>query len=342
MIKKLKITNFESWKNQEVTFTEGVNIITGSSDKGKSALKRSLNWCLLNNPVGNAFISHGEKICIVEVDDIKRIKTPSKNEYYLGDICFKAFGVEPPQEILDYHKMEEINWQNQHDSPFLLSKTAGEISRYLNEIVNLGVIDTSLKSINSEIVRNNQNLTNAIEHLESLQLDSKQYLNLPKLTKILNATKQKQFLLIKNKKLLLSLCELKESIEDINVKLMKNKADKANKVFKLLENNIVQKNLLNKKIDTIYSTIQQITNQELLLNDCISPKAERVVNSLIAKKNKVKSKKTTIQEIDRYIAEIKINENKIKELKTNIKNNIGKFPKHCPTCGNLFKGEQND
>jgi len=36
------------------------------------------------------------------------------------------------------------------DSPFLLSSSSGEVARYLNDIVNLNVIDDSLKKVNAK------------------------------------------------------------------------------------------------------------------------------------------------------------------------------------------------
>ena len=58
MIQSLKIQNFQSHKNSELVFSEGINIITGSSNNGKTAILRALGWVITNRPQGLAFKSY--------------------------------------------------------------------------------------------------------------------------------------------------------------------------------------------------------------------------------------------------------------------------------------------
>ena len=57
MLKKLTINNFQSWKKTTIKWHKGVNVIIGKSDKGKSALFRSMYFLIKNRPLGDGFIS---------------------------------------------------------------------------------------------------------------------------------------------------------------------------------------------------------------------------------------------------------------------------------------------
>jgi len=46
MINSLTIQNFQSHKNTTLEFDNGINIIIGQSDSGKTAIIRALNWVI--------------------------------------------------------------------------------------------------------------------------------------------------------------------------------------------------------------------------------------------------------------------------------------------------------
>ena len=58
MISQLTLRNFQSHKASRLRFHPGVNVITGPSDSGKTALLRALLWAVRNRPSGDAFRSH--------------------------------------------------------------------------------------------------------------------------------------------------------------------------------------------------------------------------------------------------------------------------------------------
>lgn len=151
MLKRLKIQNFQAHKELTLDFDEGVTTIVGPSDVGKSAIIRALIWVATNRPAGTEFIRDGAKMATVtlEVDDhvIIRERSKSINRYTLDGTEFTAFGTEPPKEVTDVLNLSGVNFQHQHDSPFWFSLPAGEVSRQLNEIVNLSVIDQTLSGI---------------------------------------------------------------------------------------------------------------------------------------------------------------------------------------------------
>jgi len=81
---KLTLRNFQCHRRLEIPLSQ-ITTIVGSSDSGKSATIRALNYLCLNNLRGNSFITHGKDKCAItlEVDgqQIQRSKTKTSNSY---------------------------------------------------------------------------------------------------------------------------------------------------------------------------------------------------------------------------------------------------------------------
>lgn len=156
MLERLVIHNFQCHHKLVVDFDPQITTIMGQSDQGKSAVLRALRLVCFNAPSGTAFITHGEDECkiILKVDGHKIIRTRSKsiNEYSLDGIIYKAFGQgNVPDDIERLLNVGDINWQRQHDPPFWFSLTPGQVSKELNTIINLGLIDDALAYVGSEL-----------------------------------------------------------------------------------------------------------------------------------------------------------------------------------------------
>jgi DNA repair ATPase RecN len=174
MISSLKIQNFECWKEAEFKFSTGVNVIVAkpgihASDCGKSSIIRAIQWVTTNQPADDSMMSQwldskGETI--VEIifdsgDTVKRLRSKSKNLYYLNNQEFAAFGRgNVPEEIQKVVNFSDINIQTQAESFFLLKETPGEIARYLNQIVRLDKIDSSQSYADNKIRQLNNLITN--------------------------------------------------------------------------------------------------------------------------------------------------------------------------------------
>jgi DNA repair protein SbcC/Rad50 len=171
MINSLTIQNFQSHKETKLEFDNGINIIIGQSDSGKSAVLRALNWVINNKPSGEAFRSNwgGDtevKLKIQIHDDYfqtpTRKKTNTKNTYSIVDpngvTGFSSFGQDVPEEIKQLLNFSPLNMSGQFDSPFLLDMSGGEVARYLNKIVHLDVIDKSLSNIGKVLTKEKTDL----------------------------------------------------------------------------------------------------------------------------------------------------------------------------------------
>lgn len=146
-MKKLILTNFQSHQHTELNLHPAMNCIIGPSDSGKSAIIRAIKWIVFNRPSGNAFVRSGMDGSIVDIDDITRIKGEGVNSYFTGEEKFTAFGASVPEEVTEALNISEINFQHQLDPHFLLTQSAGEVAKMLNEIVDLNVIDRAFKNI---------------------------------------------------------------------------------------------------------------------------------------------------------------------------------------------------
>lgn len=171
MINRLTIQNFQAHDKLRVDFDPGITTIIGPSDIGKSAIIRALQWVCTNQPGGDAFVRHGSNGTTVKlhVDGhvVTRRRSPGGevNEYYLDDNKFVAFGRNVPEAIEALINMGPTGWQRQHDAPYWFSETAGEVSRQLNSIVNLGIIDETLAGVSKAVHRAKSKLETAEEVL---------------------------------------------------------------------------------------------------------------------------------------------------------------------------------
>jgi len=185
MIKSLKLQNFQSHKKTKLELSEGVNVIVGATDSGKSAIIRALRWLVWNRPTGEGFRSTWGGKTLVEITSdntqISRSKDVSTNMYILDTSVYEAFGTDVPKEIADTLNINEINLQQQLDSPFLLSSSPGEVAQHFNRIAHLDQIDEGNRNVQKWIREINSAITHNEEQLEGLEVDLKKYEHLNKL-----------------------------------------------------------------------------------------------------------------------------------------------------------------
>lgn len=155
-LEKLQIRGFGANEKLDIDFSPQVTSIVGKSFIGKSWMLRALRWVLLNKPAGDAFINwdSDEAKVRLSIDSKKviRIRSKSLNTYKFSGKKepYAAFGNDVPKDIAELVNVSDINFQGQHAAPFWFCETAGEVSRQLNSIVNLKVIDSTLAEIDSQ------------------------------------------------------------------------------------------------------------------------------------------------------------------------------------------------
>lgn len=159
MIKELSVTNFQSHEKSKLTFHEGVNVIVGASDSGKTALIRAMRWLIWGRPTGDSIRSNwgGDTSVTLVTENGKVVRDKDKSDSYVlataegEEFTFKAFGTTVPQEVQVFLNLSEINLQSQLDSPFLLSMSPGDVATFFNNVAHLQSIDRGTTNVNSAI-----------------------------------------------------------------------------------------------------------------------------------------------------------------------------------------------
>lgn len=179
-INLMELVNFEIHKHTILEFHPGVNVITGSSDEGKSSIIRSLGLLLFNRPLGTQYIKEGESYSLVSVrldsnDRIDRVRSEEDNyyEHYKGDKkigSYKALRSGIPEQISETMNMSRTNVQMQLDPHFLLntSTSPGEVASQINKVAGLHDIDTTLGNVNKTTRKAKQEQENTKEKIKEL------------------------------------------------------------------------------------------------------------------------------------------------------------------------------
>jgi hypothetical protein len=148
MLQKLEIRNFQAHEHLRVTLDPRVTTIVGRSDVGKSAIIRAITWLATNRPTGTEYINWAadavRATLWVDGHIIRRTRGPELNLYQLDDRAYRAFGQDVPPDIATLLNIDAVNIQGQHDPPFWLVDPPAQVSRNLNTIVNLGIIDETV------------------------------------------------------------------------------------------------------------------------------------------------------------------------------------------------------
>jgi len=190
------LKNFTSWQDVLFPIHSGITTFLGESNNGKSNILRGLIWLFQNSPSGERMRSHWSRrkeekarskpqptvVRLTNIDNfwIERRKSKAENCYFIKGVkdSLEGFGQKVPEEIQRLVNISGINIHNQLDAPFLLISGSGEVTRYLNELANLKVIDISYKNLNSRKLNINSSTKYYESELEKERKKLKQYENL--------------------------------------------------------------------------------------------------------------------------------------------------------------------
>lgn len=166
MIKKLLVKNFEAHERFSASLDPHITTFTGATDAGKSSIIRAIKWLVLNRPLGDSFIRDESKPAHVaiktEKGTVARKKGKGVNIYKVNGQVLEAFGTGVPEEVQEFLGMEELNFQLQFDAPYWFMISPGEVSKQLNQVVDLEVIDSTLSRLAAR-VRERRTEANLIE-----------------------------------------------------------------------------------------------------------------------------------------------------------------------------------
>lgn len=155
MLERLEIRGFQNHKKKVLELDPLITTLTGPSDRGKSAVIRALRWLCLNKSPKKKFIHWDREVAVVTlyIDGHKIVRKKGKgiNAYYMDGEELKSFNRGVPEQISNILKVSDLNFQRQHDPHFWISLPPLQVSKELNQLVDLDVIDRSLSKVSSQL-----------------------------------------------------------------------------------------------------------------------------------------------------------------------------------------------
>ena len=343
MLKKLELINFQKHHHLIVDFDPNITTIIGPSDEGKSAIKRAIEWACLNRPAGNDFMNWDKDNVSValttELGVVTRSWSKGENLYTLKlpdkkTQEYKAFGRNVPEPIEQFLQMSDINFQGQHDQPFWFCNTAGEVSRNLNKIVNLDLIDVTLAKLDSQ-KRTTETLFE--DHANRVEQTKDEYMALS-YTEKLNADmvilRQKAAISITTKKKHDKLYMIESNLVDNNFKIKQ-----LTKILSDSKSIIKLGSKYNKQsfeITKLESHAHKI-NKLLPLADMVPPDTSKLRQHWQTKKEteqKINKLARVLIDVNVIITTAKENKNNIENLKKELKELTKGL---CPICQTPLK-----
>ena len=348
MIQKLEIENYQSHKNTTLNFSPGVNAIIGQSDSGKTSILRALRWVIENRPGGDAFRSSWGGKTSVKITTgqnvIERVKDKTTvNTYALStgeeDLSFAAMGTSVPEEVQNALNINQINYQNQLDRPFLLDNSPGEVAAHFNKIAHLDVIDVGLRNVKSWISGLTKTISIEEIRVAELEEEQSQYDYLPAMEKaiitleVLNKKvheEEDEFDILQKIKASISQTEFKIK-QYSNLLSLEQPVQKTIEQFNIVAGAREQEQKLDRLLRNIKNIEKQITAGKSILT------LEKLLTGVLVLIQKEKAVQNEKRLLTGVVSGIKTTTQTLKtsitrrdELQKEFNEN---FPDTCPLCG---------
>ena len=345
MISSVHIKNFQKHKDLSLEFTPGINVITGKSDAGKSAVIRAIRWVLENRPSGNKFKSKGTAPStsvnvdlVINDEEISRTKSTSKNEYFFKGETYKAMGSDVPEPISDFTNISSLNIQRQFDEHFLFQYPDSKVSKMINDVSGMEEIVLALEETNRRVRKGKSEeefICELIDEKEKeIQKLTKYEIFESKIFRIKRSIKKlekKEYKVEKLRKLLVQAKKIQK--EKIHKNIL-------NKIIKGYHNVIEISYQLIPKIESTERLKKAIDRYRILDNEpkINFSKIDSKVSDLVKKKRQLEKKINQEFNLEKKIESYKNLSNRSDELSEEIKELeksiaiLKKKLKVCPTC----------
>ena len=181
MIRKVTLKNFESHESSEIDFTEGLNLIIGQSNQGKSSIVRAIAMVVANRFTIES-VRTGTEFCTVRIDTDKGFvqaeRGESRNHWIVGTPDgqqkeYRNIGTTVPPEVPEILGMAERvrgdikelpNIMFQLEKHYILSEIDGKkttsnmIARMMDDAIGIGGLEELIKDIASDFATKKKEL----------------------------------------------------------------------------------------------------------------------------------------------------------------------------------------
>lgn len=369
-IKKIVLQNFQDHENSVIELTEGINILIGSSDAGKSAILRAVNFVFHNNLKGDSFIRHNTNECKVAIEfsdgiEVTRIKGPDVNSYVYKDAegnqhSFPKVGTGIPDEIkkilnsppLD-DKKRPISYADQMSNLFLVDLSPTDLPRTLSELTGINnmqdaaeVLSKNARSFDRTIKDKNNKidtLKDKISEYDYVENDLNQIQDIEKSLNVINKyitkIKKARNFVEQNNKIAVEAKSLKKKIDCSRkiCQLQKEIDDisKLNNKFSFAKDSVTQYKTVANEFKKTKSSIEKLKEYLISVND----ESISNINKLISDNQNYVNKLNEYKKVNDSIDEIDDKINQDKQLIAQIKKDLNKMINQlknsgnwCPTC----------
>ncbi|KKK64753.1 hypothetical protein LCGC14_2981040, partial [marine sediment metagenome] len=318
MLSKLELTNIQKHSHLIINFTNGINLIIGDTDAGKSCIIRAIKFLYYNEQPKKDAIRKEEtkKSSVKGIFDngitVERIKSNTVNAYILTipgkkSERFDAIGKVVPERIKEILQTQTIviekdeiilNIADQIKLPFLLDKSGAFRMKLFNKLTGNDIIDKVFQGLNKDILQ-----IGRTEKLEKENLEEGK-------SALKDLTKTKE------------ICQV--SLDKLAQKytLLKKKVEKYNKINECKEN--------------LTSVNQEIKEAKLQLNGIHTIKEDKIIDlkqtieryeHLNEQLYKIKRVKKELLEVEDKLKTTKVTEINVKDLRDKIEK-LTKFQKY--------------
>ncbi|MDA2014205.1 AAA family ATPase [Bacillus cereus] len=194
-INEIFVEGFQSHTNSHFNLGNGLNVITGPSDSGKTAIIRAVRWVAFNEPQGEAFVNEsvGHATVVIHLDNgiiISKHRRKGKTSYRIqtdpgdaGSVFEKSEVPEEVKQLLGITKqtfgdfVTALNFAFQLEVPFLISETPSSGAKVLGKLAGTEAVDLAVKSVSKDTYAARQERLLAEKEIERLAGNLLEYLD---------------------------------------------------------------------------------------------------------------------------------------------------------------------
>ena len=188
----VKLEGYQSHVETAVNLSEGLTVITGASDAGKTSIIRAVRWVAFNEPKGEAFVNEEVGYASVELKldsgfTIGKLRKSGKTSYTIDqpDGHQQTFEkAEVPEEVTRLLGVEKqafgdfeaaLNFAYQLEAPFLISETASAGAKVMGKLAGTEAVDRAVKGISKDTYAARQERSTAEKEIERIHTDMLDY-----------------------------------------------------------------------------------------------------------------------------------------------------------------------
>lgn len=295
------VQDFQSIKKAHIEVPDGLTVITGKTNEGKSAIFRAIDNAIFNTGTDD-MVRSGRKIAGVTISNGIHTMTYCRNAVNKNEKTAYQFDGGPVQKKVGRSQLPEVsklfgitdvrmqngvkvklNFWYQNDKPFLMDKTAGQLYEFLS-LSSADKYFKILKSMAADIKVQEAEINNSntvIDTLKSVNNSKKELLDKNKgfddvYTQIITAG-QEADKLNRSISIIENLGRIQDKISEVSAKL-KEASDRYNSIpIDVISDSYSRLDKSNTdylKLYGVVSSVASTRNQIKIVNSCLSKSSE--------------------------------------------------------------------